>query len=444
MLFQFRERQLDSTATGQVAPRRRSTRGAFPSPWEGTLPEMMEDVFVGRQPIYGRDLELFAYELLYRGGDVDFADFTEGDRATSQVLLNTFTEFGIDRVVGRHLAFVNLTRGFITGEYPLPVPREQVVLEVLEDIQPDPEVLAGLRRLRREGFKIALDDFVITRENESLLPLADIVKVDVLALERDGVREQVQALRPYGLKLLAEKIETREQFEECLELGFDYFQGYFLARPFVLRGSSLPASRINLLRLLAEIQDPGTDFDRVNEIVCQDVSLSYKLLRHMNSALYGMPRKFESIRETVVYLGLSTVRNLACLFLLSNVPETPHELIVTSMLRAKMCALLAAAAGLENLNAHFTAGLFSTLDVLMGSPMPAIVERLPLSKELAAALARGEGPLGEALAATIAYERGEWDKVECFGLRRRQIKIAFLDAVAWVEDIDREMRSIAA
>ncbi len=405
---------------------------------------LFQDIFVGRQPIYGRRLELFAYELLYRGADVDYADFTEGDRATSQVLLNAFTEFGIDRVVGGHLAFVNLTRGFIIGEYPLPVPRTQVVLEVLEDVEPDDEVLAGLRDLRRRGFRIALDDFAYRPEFEPMLELADIVKLDVLGLEDDEIRERYELLKPFGTKMLAEKIETREQFEFCKTLGFDLFQGYFLAKPNVVHGTSVSPSRLNLLRLLSEFQNPACDFDRVQEIVSQDVSLSYKLLRQINSALYGMPRRIESIKETVCYLGVDVVKNIASLSLLSDLRNTPHDLIVTSMLRAKMCELLATANGIQDVQPFFTVGLFSILDAMMGTSMTNVLQRLPLSDELEQALLHGEGPLGEALAATLAYERGDWDAVTCFGLPRGKIKRAFLDAVAWVDQVDGEILSSAA
>ncbi|MEW6073659.1 MAG: HDOD domain-containing protein [Planctomycetota bacterium] len=406
-------------------------------------PRPRHDLFVGRQPIYGRDLELYAYELLYRGDDVDFADFTEGDQATSQVLLNTFTEFGLERVVGDHLAFVNLTRGFITGEYPLPVPRHRVVLEILEEVEPDPEVLDGLRRLRRAGFRIALDDFVLCEERERLLPLADILKVEVHGLGDRLIRDRRELLGPFGCQLLAEKVETREQFDACRAAGFDLFQGFFLAKPNLIKGRSIPASRLNLLRLLAELQDPAASFDRVQEIIAQDVALSYKLLRHINAARYGMPRRIESIRETVVYLGLTTVRNLACLFLLSNVEDKPHELVTTSMLRAKMCELLARAAGISAHQAFFTAGLFSTLDAFMDLPMGAVLDKLPLAEDLRAALLSREGKIGEALASALAYERGDWDAVLCLGLPRTEIRTAFLDAVQWVDEVNREISSTA-
>ena len=404
----------------------------------------MQDIFVGRQPIYGRRLELFAYELLYRGGDVDHADFRQGDRATSQVLLNTFTEFGLERIVGGHLAFVNLTRGFLVGEYPLPVPRSQVVLEVLEDIDPDEEVVEGLRKLRRRGFRIALDDFVYREEFEPMLALADIVKIDVLGLNEEQIRQRHALIAPFGTKLLAEKIESREQFDVCLDVGFDYFQGYFLAKPNVVSGSSVPASRLNLLRLLSEIQSPQCDLERVQEIVSHDVTLSYKLLRHINAAVYGMPRKIDSVKETVIYLGLSAVKNLACLFLLSNVSDTPHELIVSAMLRAKMCELMARKSGVRFAQHFFTAGLFSILDAVMNNPLDSVVGRLPLTDELKQALEDGSGPVGEALSTTLAYERGDWENVGCLGLSRGQIKSAFLEAVEWVENVDRELASLAA
>jgi EAL and modified HD-GYP domain-containing signal transduction protein len=402
-----------------------------------------QDIFVGRQPIYGRRLELFAYELLYRGADIDYADFTEGDRATSQVLLNTFTEFGLERIVGGHLAFINLTRGFIVGEYPLPVPRTQVVLEVLEDVEPDEEVLRGLAELRRRGFKVALDDFVFDESKRPMVALADIVKVDVLGLPPAEIERRFHELEPMGVKLLAEKIETREQFEHCRAVGFDYFQGYFLAKPNVVSGSSAPANGLNLLRLMAEFQAPEQDLDRIAEIVSQDVALSYKLLRHINAAIYGMPRRIDSVRETVMYLGLPMVRNLACLFMLTDAGQYPHELLVTAMMRARMCELLARAGGVESCGGYFTVGLFSTLDALLNLPLETVLKRLPLAQDVQDALLEQRGPKGEALCCTLAYERGDWGAVNCFGLPRKAIKEAFLEAVVWVETVDTEIADLS-
>ncbi len=404
----------------------------------------IHDVFIGRQPIYNRRLELYAYELLYRGANVDFAEFREGDRATSQVLLNTFTEFGLERVVGDHLAFVNLTRGFVVGEYPLPVPRTHVVLEVLEDVLPDEEVIQGLRDLKRRGFRIALDDFVFSAGFEPMLALADIIKVDIQGQTDADVRRTHDLLRSYGAKILAEKIETRAQYENCHEAGFDFFQGHFLAKPNVVSGKTIPPARHNLLRLLAELQDSRCDFERVQEIVTQDVTLSYKLLRHVNTATYGLPRRIDSIRETVVYLGQDTVKNLACLFLLSGLRDAPHDLFVTAMLRARMCELLGLSRGVARPSGFFTVGLFSILAALFQQPLENVLAPLPLAEDVRLALVARAGPMGEALNATLAYERGDWDEVACLGLSRAEIKRAFLQAVSWVEVVDRELLLLAA
>jgi len=206
----------------------------------------------------------------------------------------------------------------------------------------------------------------------------------------------------------------------------------------------LAASRLNLLRLLSEIQSPNCDFERVKEIVAQDVTLSYKLLRHINSALYGMPRRVESIKETVVYLGLNAVKNLACLFLLSDSSDMPHDLIVTAMLRAKMCELLAQANGVRDSQPFFTSGLFSILDAMTNSTMENVLVKLPLGDDLREALLERTGEIGEVLECTLAYERGEWSRVAYANLSRAQIKRAFLEAVAWVERVDKELDAMAA
>jgi len=190
--------------------------------------------FVGRQPIYGRSIDVFAYELLFRNDEVNRASFMDGNAATAQVMLNTFVEIGLDHIVDHHLAFINLTRDFVLGNYCIALPKDRVVLEVLENMGVDQELIDALNRLSGLGYRIALDDFVYHESLKPLVELADIIKVDVLALDRKTVAEHVEILRQYPVKLLAEKVETHEEFEFCRDLGFDYFQGYFFCKPKII------------------------------------------------------------------------------------------------------------------------------------------------------------------------------------------------------------------
>lgn len=391
------------------------------------------DVYLGRQPIFGRRLEVRGYELLYRQGDVGSAQILEGDRATAQVLLTACTEIGLERVVGDRIAYINLTRSFILGRYPIPLRPEQVVLELLEGQCVDAELIAGVTALRSKGYRIALDDFDPDSGDAALLGHTDIVKLDCRALTPERLERAVHDLRARGLELLAEKVETQADFERCRALGFDAFQGYFLSRPKNLHARTLPPNVLALLRLLARLQDPDAEVEEVQTLVSQDVSLSYRLLRHINSASYALRQSLGSVREAVMYLGLAKVRNLASLFLLARLDGRPSELLVTAMLRARMCELLALERELARSDTYFTVGLFSALDALMECPLDVLLEHLPLAEPIRAALLAREGPLGEALACVLAYEVGDWESVRCANLSAERIRGAYLDAIAWVE-----------
>lgn len=403
----------------------------------------MNEALVGRQPIYDRRLELYGYELLFRREGDDIARFEDGDAATSQVILSAFHEIGIEAVAGRKRAFLNLTRGFIVGEYPLPVPTQNVVLEVLEHVEPDREVLRGIEALAERGYEIALDDFVLDQRTLPLLDLADFVKLDLDALkERDLVRT-LDAAQARGIVTLVEQVRTAEEFESCRALGFDLYQGFFLSRPNVVRGKRVPASRVSVLRLLSRLMDPECENDELVHLVEQDVSLSYKLLRCINSASTGLVRPVETIRETVVYLGRDRIRSLAGLFVLAGLDDRPRDLLVSAMVRARMSELLAEARGCGDGPAYFTAGLFSTLPALLECTMQEVLKDIPLAEPIVKALLSAEGPLGEALGCVLAYECGDWERVGFDGLSSAEIRAAFLGAVGWAEDADRQLGQAA-
>lgn len=403
----------------------------------------MPEALVGRQPIFTPDLEVHGYELLFRREGEDRACFTDADAATSQVILNAFHEIGIEEVVGRRQAFVNLTRGFIVGEYPLPLPVEGVVLEVLEHVEPDPEVLAGLGKLRERGYVLALDDYEPSDRTRTMLPFASIVKLDVDALDPAILAPTVRDLRKAGKRVVAEQVRTAIDFDHCLGLGFDYFQGFFLSRPNIVRGRRVSASRLSVLRLLSRLVDPACELEEIEQLIAQDVTLSYKLLRMINSVEYGMPRRIESVRETVVYLGRETVRNLAGLLVLSGLDDRPRELIVAAMVRARMCELLATAAGEEPRASFFATGMLSTLSALLECDMAEVVAELPLAAPIELALVQRDGSLGEALTCVLSYECGEWEEVAFKDLDPVAIKDAFLGAIQWAESVDRELSRAA-
>ena len=367
------------------------------------------EIFVGRQPIYTPQLDVFAYELLFRSGEMQHAGVTDGNQATAHVLVNTFLELGLDTLVGSKRAFVNLTRDFLLQDYSLVFPADRVVLEVLEDVAVDDDVLTALRHLSAQGYIIALDDFVYHEHLRPLVELADIIKIDVLASGRTMVADQVKLLRHYDVQLLAEKVETQEDFTYYTTLGFEYFQGYFFCRPDVVKGQRSPTNRLVILELLAKLQSPGTTFHGLEALISRDVSLSYKVLRAANAAIYTRARKVESIHQALQLVGLTAITNIVSLFLLANIDDKPHELLITAMVRAKMCEQLAKLMQQSNSATFFTVGLLSVLDAFMDRPMPDILPKLPLADEIVAALLAHEGMLGATLRCVLAYEQGDWE-----------------------------------
>jgi len=393
----------------------------------------MDEIFVGRQPIYNRKLEVVGYELLYRSSLHNQAQFLDGDQATGEVILNAFLELGLENISGRYPAFINLSRSFLVGDKPLPFSHKRVVLEVLENIEPDAMVIESLRRLAQNGYIIALDDFVYRPELEPLAELAHIIKVDVLGVDPDALTERVGQLKRHKARLLAEKVESHDEFERCKQLGFDYFQGYFFCKPNIVRGRSRPVNRLVLMNLLAELQRPETDINKLEKLVAQDAALTYRLLRYVNSPCVAIRRKVESLRRALVIIGANTIKNWITLILFTRLDDKPRELMVTALVRARMCELLGAAHRHDGLDRFFTVGLLSAMDALMDQPMEDVLNELPLVEEVKAALRTRDGHLGHVLEQVLLYEWGAWDKL-CQSLDSLTYRQAYLDAVRWAGD----------
>lgn len=404
----------------------------------------MSEVWIGRQPIFDRQLATHAYELLFRSPEHATPGEVPGAAATARVIVGALADVGLDRVVGSTRAFVNLTRGYVVGQYPLPLPPERVVLEILEDIVSDEQVVFGVERLRREGFTLALDDFTGLRAaNEPLVARVDLVKVECLGRSTDEVAQLLRQLAPYRVQILAEKIETQEQLSAFRVLGFDYFQGYFLEKPSIVKSAALAPQRVQLLQLVGELQSPSLSFERIEAILLSDVALSFKLLNCVNSVAFGLARRIDSVREALVYLGAVNVRNIVCLLLLTRIDDKPRELVATAMTRGRMCELLASALGKVDPRSAFTVGMFSLLDAFLDQPMTKIVATLPLSASLNDALTERAGSLGAILAGTVAFERGVWEEVDAHLGPNAPVRETFLDAVKWVQGLQGAVTGVA-
>ena len=393
----------------------------------------MDNAFIGRQPIYDTNLQVVAYELLSRSGNGNAANIVDGDQATTNVIINALTEIGMENLIGPHRAFINLTRNFILsmGEHPMPEIKDRVVLEILEDIEADAEVVTSVQKLASNGYSIALDDFIYRDDLQPLVSLADIIKIDLLALDEKQLRQHVRKLANGSRKLLAEKVETQQQFELCKELGFDYFQGYFFCKPNIVSGKRLPANKLAILQLLANLQDPDSDAEQLSKVIMQDVTMSFRVLRYINSAQFNLGKEVDSIKQTIMLLGRSTIQNLANLVAMSHIDDKPHELFVTAMLRAKMAELLAQANGIKQADSYFTTGLFSVIDAMMDQPMDSLMQTLPLSHEVKQALLQNSGDLGAAIACVKAYEQADWDNSQYNNLDAETIRNAYLEAITW-------------
>lgn len=390
-------------------------------------------VVIARQPIFDRDYNIFAYELLFRStSDADVADFSafSGDTATSRVINYAFLELGIERVIGKHTAFINLTRNFILSDDPVPASQNKVVVEILEDIIVDDELLDGIKTLVKQGYTIALDDFIFHESLRPLVELASIIKVDILALDENALREHAKILREYDVKLLAEKVETRAHYELCVALGFDYFQGFFFCRPDNIQDKPIPDNQLVLVQLIKKLQEPDVDFEDIEDLISKDPGLTYKLLRLLNSAAIAMPRKIDSIREGLVILGLKAIKTWTNLIIMSELQSVPKELLYQALIRAKMGALLAPHYNCSE-ESSFLVGIFSTMDAMLNRPMTTVIEPLYLSDTTKLALIHRKGELGELLKDIELYERGLWSELNHAKVSLDELSQRYVEATEW-------------
>jgi EAL and modified HD-GYP domain-containing signal transduction protein len=395
---------------------------------------LKREIFVARQPIFDTHSNVFAYELLYRSGNTATAGVIDGNAASSQVILNAFVDMGIEEICQSKPAFLNLTLDFLYGKLPLPLPPGELVLEVLEDIEVTDELVEALKGFAEKGYTLALDDYAFDGDREALIECVDIIKLELPAFEPEVLKTEVARLKKYDVKLLAEKVETHEEFELCRELGFDYFQGYYFSKPKVISGQAIRPNRLPILRALAILQDPDCNINELEQLISNDVSMSYKILRIINSALYSIPRTIDSVKQAITALGLKAIREWMVIITLTDVDDKPQELVSLCLQRARMMQLLAGSQQL-NPDVGFTTGLFSSIDALMDQKMEDVLSELPLAKEVVGALLRREGKLGLLLDSVIQFEKGDWDTLKCSDKGLQALQESYTESLQWSQEL---------
>ncbi len=388
-----------------------------------------------RQPICDQSLNIVGYELLAQTPPAELDRVSEGSCATAKVVVDALFEMGADHIVGAHPAFINIPREFLIGTHCDVLPKERVVLEILEDVAPDAEVVSSIRRLTEAGYVLALDDFVFEESKLPLVELAQIIKLDVRDLGRNKVAQTIHRLQNHKLTFLAEKVEDYADFEFYSSLGIEWFQGFFFCRPKLLHGRRGSRNNLASMRLWSALQNPEADVRSLSAIISQDLNLCYRLLRYVNSASFGVKRNVDSVIHAVSLLGSRKIRQIAGLMALVGMEDQPAELLTTAVIRARACESIAVARGQANSDVYFAAGLLSVLDAFLNLPMSEAVSLLPLSPVICDALLKGTGPIGEVLKSIRAYEEGTLDAASEAKLDSALISNSYLNAILWSNQI---------
>lgn len=388
----------------------------------------MTHVRIARQPILSGEQIVTGYELLYPTGEVDET------LAVARLTIGALSEIGFEQLVGTSRAWINVTPEFLAHDMVLNLPPERVVLELNPEIGQDPAALERLAELRAEGYTLAADHFRLSAEPQPLLGVVDIVKSDMRELGAWEIARQSFELRNLDVTLVASNVETGDDFKRAQAAGANLFQGFFFCRPHMLPGRRVTPSKVAMLRLSTALQDPGVQLADLEEVISNDVALSYRLLKYINSAYFNLRHEITSIKQALALLGLEPLRRWATLSIFADVGDQPRELLVTALIRARFCQIAGTAE--DGTPAElFTLGLFSVLDALTATPMYTAIADLPLAPKLRNALLNHSGP-GRLLDSVIAIEEGEFDRANEFVADSSDY---YLDAVSWSNDVGASM-----
>lgn len=421
-------------------PARASAAAAEPVAPDAEAADMSKPLYAARQPILGRDDQVFGYEILFRDSAENRFSAKDADKASASSIETSAAAFGLTSLVGERLAFVNLTKDALLAEYFRMLPKERTVLELLETIEPDAQVLDTCRRARAEGYRFALDDYTFNESAAPLLEVADIIKVDFRLAAHARKAQAVDSLKTRGLRVLAEKVETIEEHRIALAAGYDYFQGYYYCKPEMVQTRDLPPAKVSVLRFMAEVAKDDVSFDRLEDLFRTDPGLTLRLLRYLNSAAFGWRHEIPSMRQALAVMGLRPLRKWATMLgMMQLCDDRPRELAVTALSRGRFAERIGPATGLQPQGDDlFLTGMLSLVDTMVGRPIPEIIDTLSVPDSVRTALLAHENPLGPVLDLVTAYEQGDWKKVDATSqsvhVNARQLDEAYVDSLQWAEE----------
>ena len=392
------------------------------------------DLLLARQPVFNKSQDVVSYLLLYRNDDESAQKAINDHLATSSVILNTYASICQDGQVRSLPCYIKVTDKTLMAENFPELPKENFILEILGHSNITPELVERVKELGQQGYRLALSDYKPNPKFEPLLNLVHILKLDVQSIGLEKMPALVKHLRPYHLELLADKVETKEEFRKCHELGFALFQGYFLSKPEPIKGKKLGSSKVLLLQMMVELQSPQATAQSVEQIVINDPLLTYRILRVVNSAAFNFPREIESLSHAISLLGFDQIRKWVSLFLVTDTQEKPEELTRSMLARGRMCEVLAEMLGREQPINNFIAGLFSKLDALLDMEMSDLLQQVPLQNDIKAALLNYEGQLGQILEQVCHYESGEFDSMDLL-LDQSFYETAYRHSLNWSQQV---------
>lgn len=387
-----------------------------------------------RQPIFDGKLKTVGFELLFQNPNLGTTTAEDGTRVTSTVLADMLAEFGIEQVVGTLPAWIAFSANYLAERLPIPIGPKLLTIQVGADCLGNDDALSRLRDLKQQSYRIVynLDDY--TKDFTELVSVASIIKVSGAKRQVADLKSDYATFSRQKLTLLANKLETMQEYETCAKVGFTLFQGNFVCQPELMRQKRVPTNRLAMMRLLSELYSESPNIDKIRQLVQQDVTLSYRLLKWLNSSLFSLPHPVDSIQHALVMLGLNRLRNLVSLIVLAKIDDKPSELINLCLMRARIGEKIAAHYDVSP-ESMFTVGLFSLLDAVVGMPMDQLLENMPLAPDLQQALLRREGTCGRLLTGIEAHEKGDWPAVESSGLNLAVLTPAWVDAAGYVRQI---------